>query len=512
MTLTIETERQTPLQAADSAVALRQLLERAVGLEIGVFSPDRMRYPPTCQRDCMEAGPDGRLRGPCPLLRDLSTAVAPLEQPGRCDLGHSVAIHMEDMSGSVVLVLQPVDNSDGLGWPGPELGQLQAIGQLWDQCQRWVDENNGLANEVLRTYEQLNVLFDITQQICETQDAAQVKLSIIRRLAETLNCDWSCCLSPEDGVLWWCGSESEDRSRIVSAIEERCAELILEVRERQLIKVYNRTSGPEGDDWPSLLFAPLKGEAAALDILVFGRRSPKPAFLSGDMLMVDSVLSHAQHVIANLKLTERLRTMSLEAVRAFTSAIDKKDRYTSGHSERVGFIARLIGEELGLSAQDLQDLEWGGVLHDVGKIGIHDEILAKPGKLTPEEYAIIKQHSRMSHDIIAPIKSFESIRELVLYHHETPDGSGYPEGLRGEAIPLAARIVHVADTFDALTSSRSYRAKYSLAQAWEIMHKDKGTKLDAPIVEAFERAFRRFMTTQPGRFAKVFPHIEESGT
>jgi HD-GYP domain-containing protein (c-di-GMP phosphodiesterase class II) len=509
---TMVTEQQAVPQPADSAESLQRLLERAAGTEIGVFSPDHLRYPATCRRGCLGPGPAGGRQGPCELIRDLSNGVAPAAQPDCCDLGHAVAIHMGDTSGSVVLALKPRSDG-GEGAPlAADPDRLRVIGQLWDQCQQWVDENTGLANELLRTYEQLNVLFDITQQICKSQDGAQVKLFIVQRLSETLNCDWACCLSPEDGILWWCGDGRDDRAETIAAIELQCGDLIQEVRERQLIKVHNRVPGSGDQARPSLLFAPLKGDGGVLDILVFGRRPSRPLFLSGDMLMIDSVLSHAQHVIANLKLTERLRGMSLEAVRAFTSAIDKKDRYTSGHSERVGFLARLIGEELGLPPKDLQDLEWGGVLHDVGKIGIHDEILTKPGRLTPEEFAVIKQHSRMSHDIIAPIKSFESIRDLVLYHHETPDGTGYPEGLKGDQIPLLASIVHVADTFDALTSSRSYRAKYSLTEALAIMHQDRGTKLDARIVEALERAFLAFRTAQPDRFAKVFPHIEEAGT
>lgn len=509
MTAVVKSDQANLSPDVDSLVEIRQLLERALNVQLGLFAPQRCQSPVTCREACLEAVGGAPARGPCGLVACLNTGDPDfsIESSGGCDLGHDVALHAMKEAGEWVLLLRPrsemtpADRADSAA-------QLVAAGRLWEQCRRWIEENTGLANEVLRTYEQLNVLFDVTQQICKAQEAAQVKLFLIHRLAETFQCDWSCCLSPQDGVLWWCADAQEERDRTIRAIEDRCAHLIHEVREQQSVKVYNRPTTAD-QSWPSLLLAPLAEEAGGVDILVFGRRPPKGEFLSGDMLMIDSVLNHARYVIANIRLTERLRAMSLEAVRAFTSAIDKKDRYTSGHSERVGFLSRLIGQELGLSGEQLQDLEWGGILHDVGKIGIHEDILSKPGRLTDEEYAIIRRHSQMSHEIIAPIQAFASIRDIVLHHHETPDGTGYPKGLKGDEIPLLASIVHVADTFDALTTSRSYRAKYPLAEAIEIMRRDSGTKLDVRMVEAFTRAFEAFRVTQPGRFRRMFSHIEE---
>ncbi|NLE60537.1 MAG: HD-GYP domain-containing protein [Planctomycetes bacterium] len=493
----------------DLASMTRQLLECAVGAEIGLFAPQRSQPPATCRRLCLEPDGEDNARGPCAMIERLLTGDPEFsgDETGGCELGHDTALHALREAGEWVLLLAPRREEPQERDSGPS-ARLHAAGHLWEQCRKWIEENTGLAGEVLRSYEQLNVLFDVTQQICKAQEAPQIKLFLIHRLAETFQCDWACCLSPKDGVLWWCPDKSEERRQTIQVIEERCGDLIQEVREQQVVKVSNRPMS--GDSiWPSLLLAPLSDQEGAVDILVFGRRPPKPDFLSGDMLMIDSVLNHARHVIANLRLTERLRTMSLESVRAFSSAIDKKDRYTSGHSGRVGFLSRLIGQELGLSAEELQDLEWGGILHDVGKIGIHEDILCKPGRLTPEEFAMIQQHSMMSHEITAPIQALAPIRDIVLFHHETPDGTGYPAGLKGDEIPLLASVVHVADTFDALTTSRSYRSKFSLEKALEIMHKDSGTKLDGRLVEALETAFQAFRLSQPDRFAKLFPHIEE---
>jgi HD-GYP domain-containing protein (c-di-GMP phosphodiesterase class II) len=339
---------------------------------------------------------------------------------------------------------------------------------------------------------------------------AQVKLVLIRKLATALNCEWGCCVSDREGILWWSADGRQVRGKIVQDLLQGYAEVLKDVSENQSIRVKERSEGIGAAQGYCLMFGPLeRDEADNSEVVVFGRGSNQPEFKSNDMMMIDSVLGHGGHVISNLRLVERLKTMSFGAVRALVSAIDKKDQYTCGHSERVGLLSRLIGKELGLSPEDQQDLEWAGLLHDVGKIGISDEILNKAGKLTDEEFEIIKQHPKMSYEVILPISSFSSVHSGVLYHHEVPDGTGYPEGLKGDAIPLMARIVHVADTFDALTSTRSYRSKFSLHDALGIMRKDTGTKLDSEIMPVFETAIQRFQSEQPGRFLVIFSHLEE---
>jgi putative two-component system response regulator len=185
------------------------------------------------------------------------------------------------------------------------------------------------------------------------------------------------------------------------------------------------------------------------------------------------------------------------------AAIDKKDRYTSGHSERVGYLAKLIGRQMGIPANELQVLEMSGLLHDVGKIGVPEGILRKPGKLTKEEYDIIKSHPRMGHEILTPIASFGGVLDGVLYHHENPDGSGYPDGLGNDEIPLFARIIHVVDVFDALTSTRSYRVAFSPEQAYEILREEAGTKLDAEVVAVFLEMVSALQATSPDELANI---------
>jgi HD-GYP domain-containing protein (c-di-GMP phosphodiesterase class II) len=224
---------------------------------------------------------------------------------------------------------------------------------------------------------------------------------------------------------------------------------------------------------------------------------------------MDSVLAFGGQIISNSELHERLRRMSIEVTRALIAAIDKKDHYTSNHSERGGFLTRLTAQELGVPLEEQQYMEWAGLLHDVGKIGIPEEILCKPGKLTEAEFAIIREHPRMGYEILQPIRSFKHVLDGVLYHHEYPDGSGYPEGLKGEEIPLVARIIHVVDTFDALTSTRAYRKAFTVDRALEMIRAEMGRRIDGPVAEAFFRALDRFRREQPAQFAQLFPERVE---
>ena len=169
----------------------------------------------------------------------------------------------------------------------------------------------------------------------------------------------------------------------------------------------------------------------------------------------------------------------------FEDQVDKKDHYTKCHCNRVSEYCVLIGKKLGLSQEDLDKLRIGGLFHDIGKIGIPDNILKKESKLTNEEYDEIQTHTSLGVDILTKNKVFKEIIPIVEYHHEKYDGNGYPFKLKGDEIPLAARITAVADTFDAMTSKRSYRDPIALTDVVEEFKKCSGTQFDPNIVKTF---------------------------
>jgi len=170
---------------------------------------------------------------------------------------------------------------------------------------------------------------------------------------------------------------------------------------------------------------------------------------------------------------------------ALISALEAKDVYTQGHSQRVCKLVTQIVYKMGIKGKEAEDIITAAKLHDIGKIGIRDEVLNKPGKLTDQEFAEIMDHPVMSYEIISKMKVMENIAKIIRHHHEKYDGKGYPDGLKGEKIPLGSRIIAVADAFDAMTSKRPYRDSFTMAQAIEELKKNAGTQFDPKIVDAF---------------------------
>jgi putative two-component system response regulator len=179
-----------------------------------------------------------------------------------------------------------------------------------------------------------------------------------------------------------------------------------------------------------------------------------------------------------------LESVSIGTIRALADALDAKCDYTAGHSLRVSRFAVLIGRQLGLSNEHLRDVELGGILHDIGKIGVPESILWKPDSLTPEEKEIMSKHPVTSADIIGDLKGLYRARQYVRHHHEYYDGTGYPDGLKGEDIPIGARIILVSDAYDAMTTDRPYRKAIGHAKAVAELEKLKGKQFDPDVVDA----------------------------
>jgi HD-GYP domain-containing protein (c-di-GMP phosphodiesterase class II) len=207
-------------------------------------------------------------------------------------------------------------------------------------------------------------------------------------------------------------------------------------------------------------------------------------FAANEVDLIQPVASLIGTQRTNGKLYGELKELLFGVIRSLTAAIDAKDPYTSGHSERVARIAVRLGEEMRLTANQRGDLYLMGLLHDVGKIGINDTILKKEGPLTPEEYRMIQSHVAIGVHILTDLKKLHHLLPGVAHHHEQYNGTGYPGGLAGEAIPLPARILAVADGFDAMSSTRPYRRSLSSKAIDEILRKGAGNQWDPKVVTA----------------------------
>jgi len=250
------------------------------------------------------------------------------------------------------------------------------------------------------------------------------------------------------------------------------------------------------------------GEAAHGAVAIFNR--PRLEFGSPDIKLMRSSANATAVFIENRRLYRDLHTMMLDLVRALVSSVDAKDPYTCGHSERVAILCRELARELGLTDEAIEEAYMAGLLHDIGKIGTPEAILRKEGALQPEERRIIAQHPNTGGRILQGIKKFEAVRDAVVHHHERLDGSGYPEGVSGDDLPLLARIVGLADSFDAMTSNRPYRPMMPLEVALGEIDRHTGSQFDPKVVEAFKRIDKNRLMEQFAEHPRS-PRAAEAG-
>jgi HD-GYP domain-containing protein (c-di-GMP phosphodiesterase class II) len=189
-------------------------------------------------------------------------------------------------------------------------------------------------------------------------------------------------------------------------------------------------------------------------------------------------------IAERLKAEKEIRTLSIGAIEALVFALEAKDKYSAGHSRRVTLFAIAIGDKLNLSGEDMEDLRYGSLLHDVGKIAVDQIVQNKITRLTPAEYAHIMLHVQAGADIVKPVVNSKVV-ELIEHHHDRYDGGNQLQTVTGDNIPLGARIIAVADAFDAMTSNRTYRAAMSIEQAIKEIQEFKGTQFDPVVVSAF---------------------------
>ncbi|MBI5150896.1 MAG: HD domain-containing protein [Candidatus Omnitrophica bacterium] len=236
-----------------------------------------------------------------------------------------------------------------------------------------------------------------------------------------------------------------------------------------------------------LICAPLVIKEKALGMIIVGGRKVAEKFEEDDLNLLANVASQTAVSIENARLNTDMEKTYFETISALALAVDAKDKYSRGHLDRVADTCVLIARKLGLDAGDIQTLRDAARLHDLGKIGIPDEVLQKKGPLTEQDWELMKKHPEIGESIIKPIRSLSNLCDIVRHHHEKLDGSGYPDGLKADQISPLVRITTISDIYDALTSDRPYRSRMTVAQACAELRK-MGGKLDQDIVEVFAEA------------------------
>lgn len=246
-----------------------------------------------------------------------------------------------------------------------------------------------------------------------------------------------------------------------------------------------------GDKQKSMLTTPIKFKDTTIGILQLINKKGGRNFTKQDEALVEGICSQVAIALENAKLYKELRDLFVDTITCLASAIDAKDPYTKGHSQRVTDYAIEIGKEYGLTDSQLDKLEYTALLHDIGKIGIKDIILNKEDTLTDNEYAIMKNHVLIGYNMLCATKSLHNMAFSVKYHHEKYDGTGYCEGISGGKIPLEARIIAVADTYDAMTTTRPYREGLPHEVAMSEIYTYSGKQFDPSVVECFSKIMNR---------------------
>ncbi|HRU14442.1 MAG TPA: HD domain-containing protein [Anaerohalosphaeraceae bacterium] len=353
-----------------------------------------------------------------------------------------------------------------------------------------------LTTELSECYEQIMLLYNLSTHMTLDQSC-----STYLQLA----CDQLTQIVPVEGIAIFLEKTVEGNKRLVLSagsgllsLEPSMADvlqmhLIAELTAGGEALLDSQVDSPFKYAWPqrlrNILAVPLGTAERMAGFLVATNIQNKQDFDSTDVKLFNSVASQCAVFIENGRLFNDLKELFIGSLKALTNSIDAKDQYTRGHSERVALIARWIAEQMKetapLSEQEIHYIYLAGLLHDIGKIGVAEAVLRKQGRLTDEERAVILAHPKIGASILSEIPQMRQIIPGVLYHHERYDGSGYPEGLRGEEIPLCARIIAMADAFDAMTSRRVYREAMSIRRALTEVEKGSGVQFDPAVVQTF---------------------------
>jgi putative nucleotidyltransferase with HDIG domain len=247
----------------------------------------------------------------------------------------------------------------------------------------------------------------------------------------------------------------------------------------------------------SVLVLPFFLQQELSGIIALGYLKP-PKLEQEDLDQARQLADQVAVAFSNARLIEELAQLNWGTLRALARAIDAKSHWTAGHSERSTKVALKIGRVMGLNREELDNLHRAGLLHDIGKLGIPLDVLDKDGKLTVQERQLMQKHPSMGARILEPIGAYAEVLPIVLQHHESFDGSGYPDGLSGKAISLGARIFALADRFEALTSDRPYRKALTLKRTIKYIKDRAGTEFDPKIVKAFLKAMTQEEKKQEG--------------
>ena len=418
------------------------------------------------------------------------------------------------------------------GWSSEGLVRQAKLmtAMLRDQARLSASEHeiDSLSTQLSNSYEELSLIYQVSSGMKVNRSPGDFfrqacvdvrEVMSVRAMGVALCGDGSC---KQDAVLY--GAAGGDDQMAIGPVQDIPADEVRQLAD-QLMGVLREVKGPilinnlaidRRFSWFSgrakqLIAVPLQRQDQVLGCL-FGVGKLHGDFDSVDAKLLNSIANESAIYLENAMLFEDVRELLMGVMRSLTSAVDAKDAYTCGHSERVALLSRRLAQEIGLPEQEVERIYMAGILHDVGKIGVPEAVLHKAGKLTAEEFDQMKRHPQIGARILSDLKQLEDVVPGVMHHHERYDGKGYPAGLSSGRIPLMGRIICIADCFDAMTSNRTYRRALPLEVALIEVRRCAWTQFDPALAEAFLRIkpdeFRALLSEHQSRVQQSVPAPE----
>lgn len=352
----------------------------------------------------------------------------------------------------------------------PALASLKKMAQEIGAKER---ESLSLTQEITKRYEQLATLFEMSEKLGMAGDNKSRVEAILDTAASSVSASCGCLMLAEGDCSFINRQEKEMDREAVSALARRAME----------------QNKPEVDEKKHIVLPLTVSQNQPIGALALGPRT-KGIYRSGDVKMLVTLTSYAALLLESGRLYEGLEILFFSTVKSMVEAIDAKDPRTRGHSERVRRYSALMARKMGMSTQDQKMLELAALLHDLGKIGLPDSILNNvKSRLTEEQWQLVKQHPEVGVSILSHVAQLKKILPAIGQHHERYDGSGYPAGVKGQEITLFARIIAVADAYDAMTTQRTYRPTFDSRQAMDEIRDNSGNQFDPMAVDLFMQSF-----------------------
>ena len=346
------------------------------------------------------------------------------------------------------------------------------------------------SRQLAESYEEINLLYKLGQSMNELTHPQRFVRLACEELRAVIPFSWIAVRFVGDaarmpsmtGLTFISGELGSSREEF-----DRAADALLETPSIDSSIVPSQTPQGRLSSRPcQVLVHPVVRDGVKVGVLLAGdKQGDDPEVTTIDMKMLDATVGYLAVLLQNTRLYEDQQAMFLGTLEALTASIDAKDPYTCGHSERVAHLASRLALSVGLSDDEAERIHIAGLVHDIGKIGVPESVLCKPGKLTDDEFRQIKKHPEIGYHILRDIPKLSDVLPGVLHHHERFGGGGYPHGIKGTQIPMIARIIGLVDAFDAMSSNRTYRPAMSRDQVMAEIARGSGTQFDPDLARAF---------------------------